>query len=114
MHFSSEIKKCLFCMLEFMLNVVTYKEIFLIIYLLTVAIPVGKTIEMFCIIFTNVKTFQFTYHLRISMFHKFDRRILHGSSMFAVRAKIYGVLYNQVSSIAFDETSSYWSALKRS
>ena len=32
--------------------------------------------------------------------------------MFAVRVKIYGVLYNQASSIAFDETSSYWSALK--
>ena len=31
--------------------------------------------------------------------------------MFAVQAKIYGVLYNQASSIAFDETSSYWSAL---
>ena len=27
--------------------------------------------------------------------------------MFAVKAKIYGVLYNQSSSIAFDETSSY-------
>ena len=40
--------------------------------------------------------------------------LLHGPSMFAVRAKIYGVLYNQVSSIAFDETSSYWSTLKRS
>ena len=39
---------------------------------------------------------------------------LHGPSMFAVRAKIYGVLYNQASSIAFDETFSYWSALKRS
>ena len=36
--------------------------------------------------------------------------LLHGPSMFAVRAKIYGVLYNQASSIAFDETSSYWSA----
>ena len=32
--------------------------------------------------------------------------------MFAVKAKIYGVLYNQASSIAFDETSSYWSAPK--
>ena len=30
--------------------------------------------------------------------------ILHGPSMFA---KIYGVLYNQANSIAFDETSSY-------
>ena len=39
-------------------------------------------------------------------------KILHGPSMFAVKAKIYGVLYNQASSIAFDETSSYWSALK--
>ena len=32
--------------------------------------------------------------------------------MFAGKTKIYGVLYNQSSSIAFDETSSYWSALK--
>ena len=32
--------------------------------------------------------------------------------MLAVKAKMYGVLYNQASSIAFDETSSYWSALK--
>ena len=37
---------------------------------------------------------------------------LHGPSMLAVKAKIYGVLYKQSSSIAFDETSSYWSALK--
>ena len=36
-------------------------------------------------------------------------KILHGPSMFAVKAKINGVLYNQASSIAFDETSSYWS-----
>ena len=33
--------------------------------------------------------------------------------MFAVKAKIYGVLYKQSSSIAFDETSSYWSAPKK-
>ena len=33
---------------------------------------------------------------------------LHGPSMFAVKAKIYGVLYNQASSVAFDETSSYF------
>ena len=41
-------------------------------------------------------------------------RQLHGPSMFAVKAKIYGLLYNQASSITFDETSSYWSALKSS
>ena len=41
-------------------------------------------------------------------------RKLHGPSMFAVRAKIYEVLYNQASSIAFDEISSHWSGLKRS
>ena len=40
--------------------------------------------------------------------------ILHGPSMFAVKAKIYGVIYNQFSSMAFDETSSYWSAPKSS
>ena len=39
---------------------------------------------------------------------------LHGPSMFAVKAKIYGVLYKQSSSIAFDETSSYWLAPKNS
>ena len=36
--------------------------------------------------------------------------ILHGPTMFAFKAKIYGLLYKQSSSIAFDETSSYWSA----
>ena len=40
--------------------------------------------------------------------------LLHGPSKLAVKAKNYGVIYNQASSIAFDETSSYWSALKSS
>ena len=40
--------------------------------------------------------------------------LLHGPSMFADKAKIHGALYNQASSIAFDEASSYWSALKSS
>ena len=35
-------------------------------------------------------------------------------SMVGVKEKIYGVLYNQSSYIAFDEASSYWSAPKRS
>ena len=39
---------------------------------------------------------------------------LQGPLMFAVKATIYGVIYNQSSSIAFDETSSYWSAPKSS
>ena len=39
---------------------------------------------------------------------------LHGPSMFAVKAKIYGVLYKQSSSIAFDETSTYWLTPKNS
>ena len=34
--------------------------------------------------------------------------------MLAVKAKIYEVPYKESSSIAFDETSSYWSALKSS
>ena len=38
--------------------------------------------------------------------------LLHGPTMFAIKAKIYAVLYKQSSSIAFDETSSYWLALK--
>ena len=33
--------------------------------------------------------------------------------MFAVKAKIYEGFYNQSSYIAFDETSSYWSAPKK-
>ena len=37
-----------------------------------------------------------------------------GEQMLAVKAKIYGVLYKQYSSIAFEETSSYWSVLKSS
>ena len=41
-------------------------------------------------------------------------KLLHGPSMFAAKAKIYGALYKQFSSIAFDKTSSYWSALKHS
>ena len=41
-------------------------------------------------------------------------QVLHGTSIFAVKAKIYGVLYKQSGSITFDETSSYWSALKSS
>ena len=41
-----------------------------------------------------------------------DLLLLHGPSMFAVYAKIYGVVYNQYSSIAFAETSSYRSAPK--
>ena len=36
----------------------------------------------------------------------------HDPAMFAIKAKIYGVLYKQSSSIALDETSSYWLALK--
>ena len=54
----------------------------------------------------NIYIYMFTV-LLISLLQR-----LHGPSMFAVRAKIYGVLYNQASLIAFDETSSYWSALK--
>ena len=42
------------------------------------------------------------------------RKKLYGPSMFAVKAKICGVLYNQSSSIAFDETSSYTPASKSS
>ena len=40
--------------------------------------------------------------------------VLHGPSMFAIKAKVYKVLYNPSSSIAFDEISSYWSVPKRS
>ena len=47
--------------------------------------------------------------------HSMPHRMkLHGPSMFAIKAKIYEVLYIQSSSIAFDETSSYWPAPKNS
>ena len=52
--------------------------------------------------------------LMVTILHIKTFVTLHGPSMFAVKAKIYGVLYNQASLIAFDETSSYWSALKSS
>ena len=39
---------------------------------------------------------------------------LHSLSMFAVKVKIYGVLYNQSSSIFFDGTLTYWSVQKSS
>ena len=42
----------------------------------------------------------------------FKHITLHRPSIFAIKAKIYGALYKQSSSIAFDETSSYWLALK--
>ena len=51
-------------------------------------------------------------HFRVYMVPNTSK--LHGPSMFAVKSNIYGVLYNQASSIAFNETSSYWSALKSS
>ena len=39
---------------------------------------------------------------------------LHDPSMSAIKAKINVVIYKQSSFIAFDETSNYWSAPKRS
>ena len=56
--------------------------------------------------------FVFYYHKYILGSLTGRSHLLHGPSMFAVKAKIYGVLYKQSSSIAFDETSTYWSALK--
>ena len=40
-------------------------------------------------------------------------QVIAQPSMFAVMGKIYGVIYNQSSSIAFEETCSYWSGPKR-
>ena len=63
--------------------------------------------------FGDAKIFQLGCLKSISTICHSDGR-LHGRSMLAVKTKIYGVLYKQFSSIAFDETSSYWSALKSS
>ena len=43
---------------------------------------------------------------------KYTSVILHGPSVFPAMMKINGVLYNQSSSVAFDETSSCWSVSK--
>ena len=56
-----------------------------------------------------LKTFM-TFCLRLFVLHRFSQ--LHGPSMFAFKAKTYGLLCNQFSSVAFDETSSYLSAPK--
>ena len=53
--------------------------------------------------YTSVRAFFFNLNLT-----------LHGPSLSTVEAEIYGVHYYQSSSIAFDETSSYWSAQKSS
>ena len=64
--------------------------------------------------------FGFSFVFLSSCFDAFDESVLrhsdllHRPSMLAVKAEIYGVLYNQSSSIAFDETCSYWLALKSS
>ena len=50
----------------------------------------------------------------LSIVRLFIMALLHGPLMFAAKAKFYRVLYKQSSSIAFDETSSYWSAPKNS
>ena len=50
-------------------------------------------------------------HALVQYISRTHLSLLHGPPMFAVKAKIYGVLYKQPSSIAFDETSSYFSAL---
>ena len=56
-----------------------------------------------------------SFHLPQNVFHTVCINAkLHSPSLFAVKAKIYDVLYKQSSSIAFDETSSYWSAPKNS
>ena len=44
-------------------------------------------------------------HLPVRRIHVF---------IYYYKAKIYGVIYNQSSSIAFDKRSSYWSAPKSS
>ena len=49
-----------------------------------------------------------------SPMQKEEAVLLHGPSIFAVKAKIYGELFNQSTFIAFNETSTNWSAPKSS
>ena len=48
-----------------------------------------------------------------ALLSQFKYQKLHGPSMFAFKAKIHGVFNNLSSSIAFDETSSYWFSAKK-
>ena len=71
--------------------------------------------KVFTLIYDNfeMSVFEIMKVECIGINKKLDQ-ILQGPSMFAVKVKIYGVLYKQSSSIAFDETSSYWLAPKNS
>ena len=62
----------------------------------------------------NIPTNLIKKRYRANWVNPSNTQVLHGPSMFAVKAKIYEVIYNQSSAIAFDETSSYWSAPKSS
>ena len=79
--------------------------IYMILYLVSVAWKYFHACDMI----HGVRVCVVTHMSFIFLLHK-----LHSPSMLAVKAKIYEVLYKQSSSIAFDETSSYWSALKSS
>ena len=72
--------------------------------------------EKYKLVYLETKDFQL---FSFACVHAYEDRFsglcfLHGPSMFTVQAKIYGVPYNQSSSIAFIEISSYWSATKSS
>ena len=54
------------------------------------------------------KNKKFLYGIFVLTYKTSYLALLHGPRMFAVKAKINGVLYNQSNSIVFDETSSYW------
>ena len=66
--------------------------------------------KMYTLIYENTLTAVF----QIRKVNRDFLGLLNSPSMLAVKAKIHGVLYKQSSSIAFDETSSYWSVLKSS
>ena len=62
--------------------------------------------------FAFLKSIIHSQIIKLSVYHGFFLDSVHGSSMFAVKAKNYGVICNQSRSIAFDETCSYWSVSK--
>ena len=63
----------------------------------------------------NITAFKTDVHVKFFNFEIVESPVssseLHGPSIFADKAKIYGVLYIRPS---FEETSSYWSAPKSS
>ena len=71
-------------------------------YISAVTISYGYCVEFVKLVFGYVKVIgSFNSYVNIPI-----KYILHGPSMFAVKGKTFGVIYNHSSSVAFDEIPS--------